>query len=172
MNIAVRVLRFVMIALASASVTAIMQSCDSGGCTDNQNSLPLAVFYASSTGEPVTLTGLDVGGVGAVNDSLIYKSYQSLSEVYLPLRSNATTTAYYFHYTQEGLEDESLNDTISFDYTSSPYFASEDCGAVLYYHVRSYSYTTHLIDSVVMVDSLITNIDAQRIRIYFRTQDN
>ena len=40
------------------------------------------------------------------------------------------------------------------------------------YKITSVTYTTHLIDSVGIVDSLITNIDRERIRIYFRSADN
>lgn len=37
------------------------------------------------------------------------------------------------------------------------------------YIITSYTYTKHLIDSVGLVDSVITNVDRERIRIYFRT---
>ena len=39
------------------------------------------------------------------------------------------------------------------------------------YHVRSFTYTTHMIDSVKMTDSLITNNDAEQIQIFFRTAE-
>ena len=58
---------------------------------------------------------------------------------------------------------------LTFDYSASPYFASEECGALYYYHIRRLKHTTHLIDSIVITDSLITNADLERIRIYFRT---
>ena len=40
------------------------------------------------------------------------------------------------------------------------------------YRIKRCSTTTHLIDSVVVADSLITNVDIVRIRIYFRTQSD
>ena len=67
------------------------------------------------------------------------------------------------------LDDEAYNDTLTFGYTSSPYFASEQCGAMLLYEIHSFKYTRHLVDSVAIVDSLITNTDLERIKIYFRT---
>lgn len=40
-----------------------------------------------------------------------------------------------------------------------------------YYQVNHVSTTTHLIDSVVVADSLITNVEATRIYIYFKTAE-
>lgn len=39
------------------------------------------------------------------------------------------------------------------------------------YSIEKLNYTTHLIDSVGLVDSLITNADIETIRIYFRTEE-
>lgn len=70
-----------------------------------------------------------------------------------------------------GLDNPDLIDTVEFEYESIPYFASEECGASYRYRVTKVSHTTHLIDSVRMADSLITNIDRVAILIYFRTQE-
>ena len=40
-----------------------------------------------------------------------------------------------------------------------------------HYRITAYTYTTHLIDSVAVTDSLITNIDRETIQIYFRTAE-
>lgn len=151
------------------------QGCNTSGCTENQNSLPLAGLYTTGAdGRPqaVTIDSLEVGGVGAPGDSLLYGSGMELSQVYLPLRSTATSTSFFFHYTQEAISSDALNDTITLSYTSSPYFASEECGAVYYYHIDKMSYTRHLIDSVAIVDSLITNTDVERMKIFFRTESS
>lgn len=156
--------------LAAVAVIALLNSsCNTSGCTDNQNSLPLAGFYSYETGQKVTLGSVEVGGVGAPDDSLLYTAGQALSQIYMPLRANASSTSYYFHYTQEGLDSVIFNDTITFAYSSTPFFASEECGALFHYDIQRMTYTRHLIDSVALVDSLITNTDLERIRIYFRT---
>ena len=163
-------LRKCVVSVTMAALCVVLcESCGSSGCTDNQNSLPLAGFYSSATGDEITLKGIDVGGVGAWNDSLLYNSTQQVSEVYLPFRSTSHETSFYFHYTQDGLDDDAFNDTLSFEYGSTPHFASEYCGVIYRYNITKMSYTTHLIDSVIVVDSLITNIDKQRLKIYFRT---
>lgn len=155
---------------AAAMILAAVNACNTSGCTDNQSALPLAGFYSSSTGQPIAVSDFDIQGVGAPHDSLLYSTGTSLSEVYLPFRSTENSTAYLFTYHADSVT--SVTDRIEFTYTSEPYFASEECGAMYYYRITSLSYTQHLIDSVAITDSLITNANAKRIHIYFRTADD
>lgn len=163
-------MRFLPVIAVTALLAVAVAGCNTSGCLDNQNSLPLAGFYDSATGADISLDSLDIGGVGAVNDSLLLEAGQAASSVYLPLRSQKDFTAFFIHYaySAQGLDDPALNDTIGFTYESEPYFASEECGAMYRYKVSRLDYTTHLIDSVVLVDSLITNFDTERLRIYFK----
>ncbi len=154
--------------IAAITAAVIVSSCNTSGCLENQNSLPLAGLYDSATGRAVSIDSIDVGGVGAPDDSLLYKAGMKLTEIYLPFRSTQPSTSFFIHYAQKGLDDERLNDTLSFEYTSRPYFASEECGAMFRYNLTRMSHTTHLIDSVKIVDSLITNLAVQQIHIYFR----
>lgn len=152
------------------AVLSLVASCTTDGCLNNQNSLPLAGFYSSSSGLPITLDSVDIGGVDAPHDSLLHSSGSNVSEVYLPFRSAAQVTSFYFHYTEQGLDDPKYNDTITFRYSSEPYFASEECGAMYRFRITDVRYTKHIIDSVGIADSVITNVDIQRIRIYMRTE--
>lgn len=152
-------------------MTLAMAACNTSGCLDNQSSIPLAAFRSSTTGDDISVSGLRISGVGSPGDSALTTGSSAISQVYLPMRSTAETTAWCFHYTQEGLDDPALNDTVSFGYESIPYFASEECGAMYRYLIKEVSTTTHLIDSVVVADSLITNVEATRIYIYFRTAE-
>lgn len=163
-------MRFLPVIAVMTFVAVAVAGCNTSGCLDNQNSLPLAGFYDSATGAAVSLDSISVGGVGAVNDSLLLEAGQAASSVYMPLRSQKDFTEFFIHYayTAQGLDDPALNDTIGFSYESVPYFASEECGAMYRYKVSRLDYTTHLIDSVALVDSLITNVDTERLRIYFR----
>ncbi|MDE6309302.1 MAG: hypothetical protein K2L93_07050 [Muribaculaceae bacterium] len=145
----------------------LMAGCNTSGCLDNGSSIPLAGFYFSD-GKPIQLDSLAIHGVGAPNDSLLITPGTTVSEVYLPLRSTANATSYVIHYTYKALDSDRYNDTISLDYTSIPYFVSEECGAMYYYHIDQMDYTTHLIESIEITDSLITNVDQQRLKIYMR----
>lgn len=152
------------------ALIAICWSCNSNGCNDNRSSIPLAGFY-SSDGKEISLNILEIGGIGAPNDSLILTAGTNVSQVYLPLRSKWDVVKYYIAYRSDGLNYPQLNDTITFRYNSIPFFASEECGAMMIYHVTSIDYTTHLLDSVAMVpaDSVITNANVENLRIYFKT---
>lgn len=147
---------------------AAMQSCSDSACLENKSAIPLAGFYDSSTRRAVKVDSLQIGGVDAPNDSLLLDN-KSADEVFLPMRSAYTTTAFYIHYDSRALRDPELNDTLTFDYESLPYFASEQCGAMYVYRVHKLTYTRHLIDSIGIVDSLITNVNKQYMRIFFRT---
>lgn len=156
-----------IIAVISISIGTLC-SCATDGCSENQSSIPLAGFYSSEIGEPIALSELEVYGVGATGDSLLTKANATNSQVYLPFRSSSNNVAFCFHYAEYG-NNTLYNDTIWFDYESMPYFASEECGAMYRYKITSTRHTDLLIDSVIVVDPEITNIDVERIKIYFKT---
>lgn len=128
-------------------------------------------FYDYATGNSMSLDSLDLHGVGAPGDSLLVHAGERTSQVYLPFRSDSNMSAFCLHYAypQQGLDLPELNDTITFIYDAEPFFASSECGAMYSYHIRSCSFTHHLIDNVIIADSLITNIERERIMVYFRT---
>lgn len=159
--------------ITTAALTALTLStgCNSTGCTENQNSVPLAGFYSISTGDAVAIDSLAIGGVGAPNDSLLVGPSERASQVYLPLRSTETSTTFVIKYMQKSLAQYGLEDRITFYYEASPWFASEECGAMYHYRITRVSHTSQLLDSVGISDSLITNIERETIGLYFRTSD-
>ncbi len=156
-------------ALASAAWIAMLAGCNTAGCIDNLNSIPVAGFYSMGSGDAVTIDSLAVWGVGARGDSLLLSPQSGASQLYLPLRSSATVTSFCFAYKAKALDHPSLNDTVTIAYTARPWFISEDCGAGYRYSIGSVTHTSHLIDSVGVADSLVTNIVSENLRIYFRT---
>lgn len=151
------------------SVIAVLQSCNSVGCTDNKSSIPLAGFYSYEELTAITVSNVSIGGVGAPDDSLLVNK-ESVSQVYLPFRADTGQSRFFIRYEDEALNYPELFDTITFNYTPVPYFASKDCGAMYRYQIDDYSYTRHLVDSVGLVTDVMTNADVETIRIYFRTQ--
>ncbi len=156
------------ILLALIVACSWLTSCNSGGCTENRNAVPLAAFMASSTAQAIQLDSLEISGVDAPGDSILSSPGRSISQVYLPMRPTKPSVSWCIAYKWKNLDNPSLNDTITFDYESIPYFASDECGAYFRYDIRNMSYTTHLIDSIQIVDSLITNIDRVYLNIFFR----
>ncbi len=143
-------------------------SCNNNGCLDNQSSIPQAGFYSYETLKSVAITKLSVGGIGAPDDSLLLKN-STASSVYLPFRSEAGKSSFYFLYGEEALAQYDIVDTITFFYDSQPYFASEECGAMFRYRITGVKHTNWVIDSVGISDSLVTNVPLETIGIYFRT---
>ncbi len=157
--------------LPIAAIAVLAAGCNTSGCLENRNAIPLAALYSSATGQAITVSGIQISGVDVPNDSILVGPSELASEIYLPMRSEHNSVQWCFHYTQEGLDDDAFNDTITFRYTSLPYFASAECGASYRYTITEHSTTTHLIDSLVVLDPLITNVDMVRIRIYLRTAE-
>lgn len=157
--------------LSALSAAAVLTGCNTTGCTDNQNSLPLAGFYSIGSGDAISIDSIAVWGVGAPGDSLLLSPSATASQLYLPLRSTASETSFCFAYRMAALDFEELQDTITLRYTSRPWFISEDCGAGYRYTITRLTHTTHLIDSVGLSDSTVTNIDREIMQIYFRTSD-
>lgn len=151
----------------TALTAATLPSCNTTGCTDNQNSLPLAGLYSYTTGDAISLSGIAIGGSGAPNDSLLASPGATVSQVYLPFRASEPYTTFYITYHQSGLEGQ--QDQVTFYYESHPWFASEECGAMYHYRITRVAHTYVLLDSIGVVDSLITNIERETLRLYFRT---
>lgn len=151
-----------------------LPGCSTDTCDDNRSALPLMGFYSSATGMQMMLDSIALGGVGAPGDSLLVEPGQSVLSVYLPFRFDSESTSFRIHYDykEQGLDSPELDDVVTFHYTSIPYFASEECGAYYQYLIRDVEYTRHLIDSVAVPDSLVTNVEMERIRVYIRTSDS
>ena len=162
-----KILTIFILSILSAT---LITGCNADGCLDNQNSVPLAGFYSKSTLKAISIDSISVGGVNAPNDSLIANNGKGISQVYLPFRAAKESTSFFIHYNQEALNFNELNDTITFEYNSTPYFVSEECGAMYFYTIKKVEYTQHIIDSVGISDSLVKNTDIERIKIYFRTE--
>ena len=145
-------------------VLTTLCSCSDDGCIDNQSSIPLARFYSAET-----KSSIEVYGVGATGDSLLTTAGVETGETYLPFKSSQKNTAFCFHYTDFGATNV-YNDTIWFEYESYPYFASEECGAMYRYKITSVRHTNIIIDSVEIIDPVINNVDAERIKIFFKTE--
>lgn len=157
--------------LLAAAMGTAATGCSTSGCTDNRSSLPLAGFYAIDTGSTIALDSIDVGGIGAPADSLLLAAGETGSEVYLPFRSESTSSSFFIAYRYKALDFPELVDTIIFGYNATPYFASEECGAMIRYRITSVEYTRHLLDSVAIIpaDSVINNANIENMRLYFKT---
>ena len=149
--------------------------CSSSECYDNHSALPLAEFYSTETFGKVSVNRLEVYGIGAPGDSVLYYD-ETLSQAYLPFRLGNDTTRYVFAYLsflQNGdnvSQDVDLGprDTITFIYTPKPWFVSPSCGAMYFFEMEKVEHTSFLIDSIY-TDPTITNVNAANIKIFFKS---
>ena len=149
-------------ALLITVLAALAYGCSTDGCTDLRSSIPKAGFYSSANARKISLDSLQIAGIGAAGTSQ--------SEVYLPMRSAQTSTAWCLSYKWKATDFPQLNDTITFQYTAQPYFASAECGAMYRYTITAVRHTNHIIDSVKVVQPYVTNIGEPNLTIYFRTE--
>lgn len=160
--------RFASAALSVASVALLLlSSCANKECYENQNTLPLAGFLGADSHREFSMRLLTVYGIGAPNDSLLADS-ASMNEIYLPFRPYVPESRFVFRY---GTPDAPEPDTITFRYSTKPWFASEACGVVYYFNIDSISYTRNLIDSIAVPGMLITNANRRFIEIYLREEE-
>lgn len=148
-------------------------ACSSDECYDNHSALPLASFYSSKTLQQVQLQKLEIYGIGAPGDSILYTP-ETLSQAYLPFRMWQDTTQYVFAY--YGMIPDSIaynypelvpRDTVTFVYKPKEWFVSPSCGAMYFYDMKSADHSSLLIDSIAYND-IITNENVSNIKIFFK----
>ena len=152
-----------LLSIALALLLMLAAACGDGSCYDNGNALPLARFYRD--GKKITLSNVTTRGIGAPNDSAYVKG-KSLSETYLPLRASTTSTQWIIE--MAVTNDDTMSDTLTFHYTTVPYFASAECGAMFAFNIDKVETTRNLIDSVELVQRKVTNLITESIKIHFQ----
>lgn len=165
-----RAFRVLAVILAAAAVTGL-GGCNTSGCTELHSSIPLAAFYRAGSETAISVDSVQIHGVGAPGDSVLLAAGTVAAQVYLPMRSSQQTTSWCFTYKSRELLARGVTDTLTFDYTSEPYLASDECGAMYRYRINGVHYTENVIDSVSVPEPLITNNDAVSVRIFFRVAD-
>ena len=156
---------------AAIAAAAIAPGCNSDGCTEMRSAMPIAQLCNSATGEVATLDSLDIHGIGVAGDSLLVSAGTAVSKQYLPLRYSASSVRWCIAYRYAGLDNDRLNDTLTLTYTSSPWLADDDCGAMYRYTITGATSTTHLIDSVSVAQAEVTNLEDVNLNIYFRISE-
>lgn len=154
-------------------LTALLNvSCNNGECTELRSAVPRADFYSMSTKTQVTVDSLEITGIGAMGDSILYGPSSRVSTVYLPMPALEDKVRWRIAYMQKALAEYGVADTITMEYTRTPWFAGEECGAMYKYTITKMAYTRNVVDSVALVDSVVVNVDKANLAVYFRTSDD
>ena len=142
-----------------------LAACSNDSCYDNGSSLPLATFYINGTHQ--SIPGLSIMGIGVPGDSLLANN-QSLDEAYLPLRASTSSTSYtLWRMFTTATDTVAVRDTITLNYEAVPFFHSAECGAMYNFYIKSVRHTSHGIDSVVLLTTLVINSRTRALRIHF-----
>lgn len=152
-------IRTLLVALTAVA----LHGCSDQGCMNNRNSIPMAGFYLLQGEQSVSVSNLEVFGVGAPGDSLLLDTVRSAHQIYLPLRGDIPRAQFVFR-------SGDVDDTLTVDYTAWPYFDGEDCGAMWRYELQNVSWQRTLIDSVRVTDKFITNQEREQLMIFLREQ--
>ena len=67
---------------------------------------------------------------------------------------------------------ETLRDTIWLTHKNIPFVGDIECGSMIFYQVEGLNYTTHVLDSVTLVNPDINNEEKKNFNIYYRTADS
>lgn len=155
-------------------VLALQLACTDTTCNENRSSLPLMRFYnVDAVTRKATSASINVWveGVGVPGDSMICNN-TPCSEVYVPLRVTTRSTQYAmwrYHVSADG-DSTLLRDTITFNYEPVPYYSSRECGAMYNFDMSTVTTTHHGIDSVALVQPVVTNELRESLRVYLTPQ--
>ncbi len=151
------------------ALLALTWGCATDECLQNKNALPLAGFY--DTAQPdrkISVDSLEVYGVNAPGDSVLFPGTQVISQLYLPFRLDSDTTRYVFRYLQKSLQALDIRDTVTFVYSREPRFVSSACGVSYVFGIEEIKSTGVIIDSVRCPMHEINSMDTENLHIYFR----
>lgn len=138
-------------------------SCGEGSCDDNGSAVPLAWFYGSGTTQRASVDNLTVNAIGAPGDTILINN-KTVSELSLPLRVSTDRTQWCFTF----MTTDSIffTDTLTLVYRPIEYFASVECGAMYNFDLQQVTTTHHVIDSILVTQPHVTNVEQVNLRIY------
>jgi len=142
-------------------IMVMVSSCQTNSqCENSTESLVKINFYVMEDDleSAVFVEPISVYGLGH-KDSLLYEN-DSISYVLLPLMPNGETSEFVF-------EIGSYTENILFTYKTSTYFESKDCGFIANYEIESVSYSSNIIDTVIIINNEITVEDEDHVKLFF-----
>lgn len=135
-----------------------MVGCESGDCMLSSESYCNMVFV-NAQGKGVKLQ--DSLTVSSTADIVLVNRKYGASSMMLPLSYTAVEDTFFLQYSAR------LVDTLWVEHQNHPYFSSMDCGMVMHYELVNIKSTNHLIDSVQIVNSGVSNTLKDNVKIYF-----
>ncbi|HLN20056.1 MAG TPA: DUF6452 family protein [Bacteroidales bacterium] len=137
----------------------ILSACTPEACLDETESYLKATFYSSATKQAVKPDSLTVFGSG-MESNRIYSAQKQLSMARLPLNNLTGFSAFI-------IRINGRSDTLNVNYSSFPHLISKECGYSFNHNVEKISNSYLIIDSIRIINPIVTNENRENIRIYF-----
>lgn len=150
-----------------AFLLTIIISCESDEvCTENIETYASISFVRLSTVDSLiqentlSINNLIIFPLDRNYDS-IYNYQNEVTDISLPLNPNIASTSFV-------IKADTIQDTLYFHHQSEMYFVSLECGFTWLFNLDETTHTTHLIDSIIVVDTIIDLNERNNYKIYFR----
>ena len=167
--------KIIPIILTMGCVIGFISSCaEDDDCSGNARQMLTAnimTVISTDSAQWETSFSLDVLNIYALGiDSIIDNDDTNVKTLSLPLRTNTEETALVFSYmlhAGDTLPQHYDKDTIVFHHRNTPYFLTLDCNFVVKQELTDLKYTTHVLDSIVIVNPTASNNGKENIKIYY-----
>lgn len=146
----------------------LFSGCSNNECLDNKTTIPKIAFFAAGSGQTLYLDSVIIYGIGAPGERQLTDTSDYFEAATLPLRLDCDTTRYVFRYLQSYLREYDMTDTLTFICERQPWFVSSACGVSMRFHVKAYSCSCHVMDSIACMTPVIDNQDMVNFRLFFR----
>jgi hypothetical protein len=130
-------------------------------CNQNKDVVMKAGFYRISGGAPVGAVAPELS-VSSILGTTIFSRQTGVPAFTLTLNP-VTDSVQYIIKMDNGLP----NDTITVGYTTSTVVLSPDCGSIFNHNLTRVRTSTHVLDSIQIVDPFVRNSIVENVRIFF-----
>ncbi|BEG99171.1 DUF6452 family protein [Bacteroides sedimenti] len=151
-----------VVALLCSVIGLALTACDETKCSTSGRPSPQFNFVEKSTLKKIAFDTLTVVALNAIHgDSVILNKATKVSGATLPLSYSSNQTTLVFNYSK------SLSDTIWITHTNTEHFLSMDCGIIMYHQIKDVKCTSHVIDSVAIINSEVDINEKENIRLFY-----
>jgi hypothetical protein len=139
----------------------LLLSCTPESCFEETEAFLKAPLYESETGKLHAPDSLTVYGLNMETNKLYDKAI-NIQIALLPLNAGTDYCVYI-------IKINEISDTLVFVYTTYPHLVSKECGYTFYHTLfaDSLTFTTNVIDSIIIRRNNISTANEENIRIYY-----
>jgi hypothetical protein len=142
-----------------AGLSLFLFSCTPQPCQENTVAYVHASLYDKATEGLRAPDSLTMWGIG-VDTTKLYDKAPNIQPALMPLDASTGNCVFV-------VRINGVTDTVKFWYNSFPHLVSKECGYTFYHAIDSLAFTTNKIDTILIINSRITLINEEYIRIFY-----